>query len=77
MSGSSTPVGGSPVGGSPVGGSPLNATTLRALEAVLPPIVALCIAAVIGDLLILSFGESPAAGYALLIKGTWGNSYRI
>jgi len=77
MSGSSTPAGASPVGGTPVGGSPLNATTLRALEAVLPPIVALCIAAVIGDLLILSFGESPAAVYALLIKGTWGNPYGI
>lgn len=59
------------------GSATLSATTLRALEAVLPPIVALCIAAVIGDLLILSFGESPAAVYALLIKGTWGNPYGI
>lgn len=46
-------------------------------EAVLPPIVALCVAAVIGDLLILSFGESPAAVFSLLVKGTWGNPYGI
>lgn len=46
-------------------------------EAVLPPLVALCVAAVIGDLLILSFGESPAAVFSLLVKGTWGNAYGI
>ena len=44
-------------------------------EAVLPPIVALLIAIVVGDLLILSFGQSPAAVYRLLIEGTWGNAY--
>jgi general nucleoside transport system permease protein len=49
----------------------------RMWEAILPPVVALCIAAVVGDLLILSFGESPAAVFALLVKGTWGNPYGI
>jgi len=44
-------------------------------DAVLPPIVALLIAAIVGDLLILSFGQSPAAVYRLLIEGTWGNAY--
>lgn len=46
-------------------------------EAVLPPLVALCIAAVVGDLLILSFGEAPASVFSLLVKGTWGNAYGI
>jgi simple sugar transport system permease protein len=49
----------------------------RVLEAVLPAVVALGLAAVLGDLLILSFGESPAAVWALLVKGTWGNAYGI
>lgn len=49
----------------------------RVWEAVLPPIVALAIAAVVGDLLILTFGEAPATVYALLVKGTWGNAYGI
>jgi ABC-type uncharacterized transport system permease subunit len=44
-------------------------------EALLPPIVALLIALVIGDLLILSFGQSPGAVFRLLIEGTWGNAY--
>ena len=44
-------------------------------EAVLPPLVALALAAVIGDLLILSFGQSPGAVYRLLLDGTWGNAY--
>ena len=43
----------------------------------LPPLVALAIAAVVGDLLILSFGEAPAAVFSLLIEGTWGNAYGI
>jgi len=49
----------------------------RIQEAVLPALVALGLAAVLGDLLILSFGESPAAVWALLVKGTWGNAYGI
>ena len=44
-------------------------------EAVLPPIVAILIALLVGDLLILSFGQSPAAVYRLLLSGTWGNAY--
>lgn len=44
-------------------------------EAILPPLVALLLAAVVGDLLILSFGESPSAVYKLLLDGTWGNAY--
>ena len=49
--------------------------TLKLEEALLPPIVALLIALLVGDLLILSFGQSPAAVYRMLIEGTWGNAY--
>ena len=44
-------------------------------EAVLPAIVALLVAAVCGDILIVSYGESPGNVYRLLLEGTWGNSY--
>lgn len=44
-------------------------------ESVLPPIVALLLAAVVGDLLIMTFGQSPGAVYRLLVEGTWGNAY--
>ena len=44
-------------------------------EAVLPALVALLIAALVGDVLILAFGQSPGAVYRLLIEGTWGNAY--
>jgi len=44
-------------------------------EAVLPAIVALLIAAVVGDILILSFGQNPGTVYRLLLEGTWGNAY--
>jgi simple sugar transport system permease protein len=44
-------------------------------EALLPPVVALLIALVAGDLLILAFGQSPAAVFGLLLEGTWGNAY--
>jgi simple sugar transport system permease protein len=44
-------------------------------EAVLPAIVALIIAALVGDVLILAYGQSPGAVYRLLIEGTWGNAY--
>ena len=43
----------------------------------LPPLVALAIAAVAGDLLILSFGEAPSTVFRLLVEGTWGNAYGI
>ena len=45
------------------------------VESLLPPIVALLIALVAGDLLILAFGQSPAAVFGLLLEGTWGNAY--
>jgi general nucleoside transport system permease protein len=44
-------------------------------EALLPPIVAILIALLVGDLLILSFGQAPASVYRLLVEGTWGNAY--
>ena len=47
------------------------------LANVLPIVVALGIAAVVGDLLILTFGESPATVYRQLVEGTWGNAYGI
>ena len=50
---------------------------LKLEEALLPPIVALLIALLVGDLLILSFGQSPAAVYRMLIEGTWGNAYGL
>ena len=46
-------------------------------EALLPPLVALLVAVVVGDLLILTFGQSPASVYRLLVEGTWGNAYGI
>lgn len=46
-------------------------------ESVLPALVALLIALVAGDLLILSVGQSPGAVYRLLLEGTWGNAYGI
>ena len=47
----------------------------RALAALLPPVVAILIALVVGDLLILLFGQQPGAVYKLLLEGTWGNAY--
>ena len=44
-------------------------------EKLLPTLIALTIAAVIGDILILSFGQSPGDVYRLLLEGTWGNAY--
>lgn len=49
----------------------------RIEEALLPPVVALLIAVLVGDLLILSFGQSPAAVFRLLLDGTWGNAYGL
>ena len=50
-------------------------TRAKLEEALLPPVVALLIAILVGDILILSFGQSPAAVYELLLSGTWGNAY--
>ncbi len=47
----------------------------RLMAPLLPPLTALLIAAVVGDLLILSFGQSPREVFHLLIDGTWGNAY--
>jgi simple sugar transport system permease protein len=33
------------------------------------------VAALVGDVLILAFGQSPGTVYRLLLEGTWGNSY--
>ncbi len=44
-------------------------------EAVLPPLVALAVASVAGDLLILMYGQAPGAVWRLLFDGTWGNAY--
>lgn len=44
-------------------------------EALFPPIVALLVALICGDLLIMSYGQSPGTVYKLLLEGTWGNAY--
>src|SRR5215470_1975230 len=46
-----------------------------AREAILPAVVALLVAMIVGDLLILSFGQNPGTVYRLLLDGTWGNAY--
>ncbi len=46
-------------------------------EGVLPPLVALAIVLVVGDLLILAYGEAPGTVWAALVEGTWGNAYGI
>ncbi|MGH7719506.1 MAG: ABC transporter permease [Gemmatimonadaceae bacterium] len=55
----------------------MSATAARARveEALLPPVVALLFALVVGDVLILSFGQAPGAVYGQLLEGTWGNWY--
>lgn len=47
----------------------------RLEEALLPPLVAILIALVCGDLLMLSFGQSPVLVWRMLLEGTWGNAY--
>jgi ABC-type uncharacterized transport system permease subunit len=44
-------------------------------EALFPPLVALLVALICGDLLIMSYGQSPSMVYRLLLEGTWGNAY--
>ncbi|HLA89624.1 MAG TPA: ABC transporter permease [Gemmatimonadaceae bacterium] len=44
-------------------------------EAVLPPLVAVVVALVAGDLLILAYGQAPGAVWRMLLEGTWGNGY--
>ncbi|HZI41800.1 MAG TPA: hypothetical protein VFD67_08855, partial [Gemmatimonadaceae bacterium] len=55
--------------------APRSASRNTLEEALLPSLVALLVAAIIGDVLILIFGQSPAAVFRLLLEGTWGNSY--
>jgi simple sugar transport system permease protein len=44
-------------------------------EALLPPLVALLVALVVGDILIILVGQSPSAVFRLMLSGTWGNWY--
>ncbi|HVT40337.1 MAG TPA: ABC transporter permease [Gemmatimonadaceae bacterium] len=44
-------------------------------EAVLPPFVALVVALVAGDLLIMAYGQAPGTVWRMLLEGTWGNAY--
>jgi ABC-type uncharacterized transport system permease subunit len=46
-------------------------------EAIMPVVVALLVAALVGDVLIVMFGQSPGAVYRLLLEGTWGNAYGL
>jgi simple sugar transport system permease protein len=70
------PVGDTPSPGATASTSNRGASRRAVIEeAVLPPLVALLLAAVVGDALILSFGQSPGAVYRLLLDGTWGNAY--
>jgi simple sugar transport system permease protein len=57
--------------------SPSSARWADLEEAVLPAIVGLLVALIIGDILILSFGQNPGHVYRLLIEGTWGNAYGL
>lgn len=47
------------------------------LETALPPVVALLVALLVGDLLILVFGQAPGQVYRILLEGTWGNAYGL
>ena len=44
-------------------------------ESVLPPLVALVVVLVAGDLLILTYGQAPGTVWHVLLEGTWGNAY--
>jgi simple sugar transport system permease protein len=46
-------------------------------EAILPAIVGILVALIIGDILILAFGQNPGHVYRLLLEGTWGNAYGL
>ncbi len=49
----------------------------RMATVVLPAVLALLIAAVVGDVLIVSFGQPPGSVFRLLLEGTWGNAYGL
>ena len=63
----------------PTGAAPTRGQRLRTQleEAVLPAVVALLLAALVGDVLIITYGQSPGAVYRLLLEGTWGNAYGL
>jgi simple sugar transport system permease protein len=46
-------------------------------DALIPPLVAFLLAAIVGDVLIVVFGQSPAEVYRQLLDGTWGNWYGL
>jgi len=52
-------------------------TTAAFEEGVLPTLMALLVALVAGDLLILSYGQAPGEVWRLMLSGTWGNAYGI
>ncbi|HEY7235458.1 MAG TPA: ABC transporter permease [Gemmatimonadaceae bacterium] len=62
-------------GTSPVAVTRSRAARMRLEESLLPSLVALLVAAIVGDILIVIFGQAPAAVFRLLLEGTWGNSY--
>jgi simple sugar transport system permease protein len=68
-----------PLSSKPTGAPPPARPSRRARleEAVLPAVVALVIAAIVGDVLILSFGQAPGTVYRELLEGTWGNAYGL
>jgi simple sugar transport system permease protein len=66
----------SPVAG-PLEPAPPGSRPARLLTSILPPLIALLIAVIVGDLLILSFGQSPGTVYRILVEGTWGNAYGL
>ena len=51
--------------------------TIAFEEGLLPTLTALLVALVAGDLLILSYGQSPGEVWRLMLSGTWGNAYGI
>lgn len=57
--------------------TPASNSRLRGMlqEGVLAPLVALLVALVAGDLLIIAYGQAPGAVWQLLLDGTWGNAY--
>jgi simple sugar transport system permease protein len=52
-------------------------TRAKIEEALLPPVVALLVALLVGDVLILSLGQSPRAVYWQMLDGPWGNAYGL
>jgi len=62
---------------SPGGGGDVLRVLARATVAAWPMAIAILIALVVGDLLVLSVGQAPASVYRLLLEGTWGNAYGL